>query len=268
MTVLPSQNAKAVPSQTENALSSALPSETVPPASHSQTVQTLLSQTVTPSPTRTVGVSSNTISVFLTCSELEKENPDANDGEHTLYTLNQSPLKTHCQFDDEGFAWTLVMSYMFKNNDAYKNKPLSDSLTRNVRYSDFRLSLHEMNQIKIRSTRWRWTCNFLTGIRKSDYAETTFQNLDPLTYTGGSDCKQFIFVNIRGKECMMCTVRIKQKSNTILFVKSSKTNCSFDASEGAVYGEDSLGRYGESNAEFSCSSSSNSTTDMWFGIKY
>ena len=48
----------------------------------------------------------------------------------------------------------------------------------------------------------------------------------------------------------MCTVRIKQKSDTILFVKSSKTNCSFDASEGAVYGEDSLGRYGESNAEF------------------
>ena len=66
----------------------------------------------------------------------------------------------------------------------------------------------------------------------------------------------------------MCTVRIFQKHDSILYVKSSITKCSFDPSERAVQNEDSFGRYGQSNAEFRCSSSSNSTTDMWFGIKY
>ena len=149
---LQTETVKVSPNQTENALSSVLPSQTVP-LSHSQTVtllpslsvEPLPSQTVTPSPTSTVSVSSSTINLFLTCSELKKQNSDAKDGEYTLYTKSNCPFKTYCQFDDEGFAWTLVMSYMHKYKDVYKDYSLSEGFRRNVRYSDFCLSLGQMN---------------------------------------------------------------------------------------------------------------------------
>ena len=244
-----------------------LPSQTVPSLA-SLTVEPLTSQTITPSPSKTVSVSSSKINFFHTCAELKKEIPDAKDGEHTIYNIGKKPLNTHCQFDDNGFAWTLVMSYMYKNNNIYKGKPLSTKSTRKVGYSDFRLSKGQMNQVKTRSTRWRFTCNFLTGISKRDYAETAFQNLDPLTYTGGPACKQFIFIDVRGKECKMCTAPINQNCDTMLHVSSYSSQCSFKASEGAVGSEDNFGNYNNRNKEFSCSSSLTSSTDLWFGMEY
>ena len=86
------------------------------------------------------------------------------------------------------------------------------------------------------------------------------------TYFYGQ-CFQFEFINIRGHECVNCTVPLWQsKGGWPLHTDTSYASlCEFNANQGALGSEDNFGFYVVVNSQHRCSSSSLSTTQFWLG---
>ena len=145
------------------------------------------------------------------------------------------------------------------------NIPLNEE---SLQWNKYRLSRDKMQHIADHSTHLRFTCNFETdGLVFTDYARAKlegFQIFD-MWY---AECRSYERVNIRGVECHDCTAASYQRDGTMFHIGTYSTeNCQFNATVGAVYREQTFGRYTFRNPLFRCVSARNSTTQIWFGAQ-
>ena len=176
---------------------------------------------------------------------------------------------------ESGFVWTLIQSFSLANNALFKRKPFGADFPVNhedndVNWSSYRLSLLQMESLANHSTHLRATCNFPTeGLQYTDYARTKLKGHEIFGFWNFT-CRMYEYINIRGNECSNCTALTKQlprQAWTINGYRSRSFNCHFDGTPGAMANEHNFGRYYAINSNHSCSSSPNSTTQHWFGVK-
>ena len=172
---------------------------------------------------------------------------------------------------EAGSAWTLVMSFAFKNrlmqqfgaNGQMQNdRPVNEN---SPDWNLYRMTLTQMNHLKSQSTHWRVTCSFPTyKVDYTDYVRAKFTDFDIMTFRDRGSCKKVEYVNVRGHQCAQCTSKWWQYDYTAN-IDSSKTGCQFLATEGSVSSEDNFGYYASYNNKFRCSARPLSTTNWWFG---
>ena len=172
---------------------------------------------------------------------------------------------------EPGSAWTLAMSYAFKNksmeqfgsNGAMQNdQPVNEDSSN---WNLHRMSLTQMNHLKSQSTHWRVTCSFPTHkVDYTDYVRAKFTDFDIMTYRDFGICKKVEYINIRGHQCAQCTSRWWQ-DNYAAHLDSNATGCQFLPTQGAAFSEDNFGLYDYFNKKIRCSAGPLSTTNWWFG---
>ena len=177
---------------------------------------------------------------------------------------------------ESGFVWALIQSFSLANNALFKMKMFSVDFPLNhadndVDWSSYRLPLPQMLSIAYQSSHFRATCNFPTeGLQYTDYARA---KLEVVNIFGIYDsmCLPYEYINIRGNECSNCTAHAKQpfgKAWAMNSYKSDRIGCQFDGRPGAKGDEQNFGRYILINTNHRCSSSPNSTTQHWLGVKH
>ena len=137
---------------------------------------------------------------------------------------------------------------------------------------------HFLVWLRDHSTHWRATCRYNTdGTVYTDYLRASFEDFDIVRVTPTVDlsCQKYELVNIRGNQCKNCTAATWYlKGSYPLHIDSYYSalylNCDFDGRQsGDVVGsEDNFGFYDAVNPKFRCTSSSEATTQFWFGGKW
>ena len=123
------------------------------------------------------------------------------------------------------------------------------------------------------STHWRAICRYDTdGTVYTDYLRASFEDFDIIkdVPTVEDTCSPCEYVNIRGNECVTCTILTGYKKGIYpLHVDTyfSHRSCDFNATMTAIYDEDNFGRYDSGNPKFRCTSKSSDTTQFWIGGK-
>ena len=167
-------------------------------------------------------------------------------------------------------------SYKYSHKDdnnipIYKNDPKHEN---DPSWDNYRLSWTRMNSIREDSNpKWRLTCNFDTdGPVYTDYLRANHKDLPILPDSSSKyhvTCKTVEFINIRGTRCNNCEVLIAHDEHNPLHIDSHYSDrCSnnFPGSEkGHGPGEDNFGLYYCRNKQHRCSSTEESTTQLWFG---
>lgn len=191
-----------------------------------------------------------------------------------------------CDFNSEpGYAWTLIESFSrHHRNDLRINRAFSSSNGVNNLYKDnlslYRQSLFQMlnsyerDRQLISEPMWRATCNFniKTSQRYSspdNYMRGYFNQFNILNYVGQGQCQLVNYINIRGQVCRDCRRAFWARQNAHLHTDSSTTICcnGKQCYTNAVSDEDNFGYYQHYNTAFSCTGSSESTTNWWIGGK-
>ena len=132
-----------------------------------------------------------------------------------------------------------------------------------------------MNATANRSTHVRATCNFNTEeLKYSDYLRAKLTDIDVmrLDFDG---CKKYEFIGVRTYNCTSCTADFLQRDIWHAHIDSyygprkgcQCTRISVGAVKGLT-GEDNFGLYKTVNKNHSCVSSSDSTNQWWFGVRY
>ena len=217
------------------------------------------------------------------CRSFFNSDPTLPSGNYVLYDKTGQSLKAYCDFTiDSGKVWTLVMSYTSGNNSHYQKQPLRNNFPRNeneVNWGDYRLSKTRMATIQNDTTHWRMTCNYNTQsiADKVDYLRVKHVAYYVLShnsalYPDNDRCTSVENLNIRGDFCSNCSVAITQDPNDMLYINNyynEVSSCDWQYPGGyhicGHFGEFNFGFYECVNTYFRCSSSSSSTTQMWFG---
>ncbi|KAK3697110.1 hypothetical protein QZH41_016917 [Actinostola sp. cb2023] len=177
----------------------------------------------------------------------------------------------YCDFTSEpGSAWTLVQS---KSVGAEKNTGLSFSVDNSINESRpnwdaYRLSLNRMEALRAVSTHWRITCNFpIAGVDYRDYVRAKFLDFDMINFKGEGSCMLTEYMDIRGHNCTSCTVPWWQGDRQPSFHtdSSDRYRCNGISIPGSFPNEDNFGWYHITNNNFSCTTDSESTTNIWIG---
>ena len=134
---------------------------------------------------------------------------------------------------------------------------------------------HFLVWLRNHSTHWRATCRYNTdGTVYTEYLRASFEDFDivRVTPTLIGDCQKYELVNIRGIECANCTAKTWYLKGTFpLHIDSTISDgCDFDGTQSVdvVASEDNFGLYYNVNSKFRCTSSSEATTQFWFGSKW
>ena len=174
-------------------------------------------------------------------------------------------------------AWTLVQSFKYTHRMSYIDNPIYQDKPRNqdsLQWEDYRLSRSRMDDIhKDSNSKWRFTCNFdKDGLLHTDYVITTHADIPILSLPNNYEaCGKFEFIDIRGNNCTNCKVLIAQKVNWSFHIDSYHTkekcltNTFPDSFRCDGSGEDNFGFYVCVNPKHRCSSTNESTTQVWFG---
>ena len=191
----------------------------------------------------------------------------------------------YCDFTSQpGYAWTLVESFSRdKNGDSqisksfvYDRSANSDNPRQHWLY--YRMtrsqmsSVHNGDQSVSRRPLWRATCNFLSSSRPfpsspRDVVYSSFSSLNILTSTSDG-CFTLDYVNIHGYTRRSSLYFIEYHPFR-LHIASGATHCNYRLPT-SFPNDHYFGRYGSGSIydyRFSCTSSSSSTTNFWFGAK-
>ena len=197
-------------------------------------------------------------------------------GIFTILDSNDRPYEVYCSFASN-MAWTLVQSFKYSHRGGYRF-PIYEDNPKNQHspsWADYRLSWSRMSSIHEDSNKkWRLTCNFDTdGMVYKDYVIATHANIPLLPPNSEHNrCKRVESIDIRGKgSCVNCNMVVRHKNGLGLHIDSyhSSNDCSTNflgstACSGGQ-GEDNFGFYECVNKQHLCSSSEESTTQLWFG---
>ena len=197
-------------------------------------------------------------------------------GKFKIFDDNDNIYTVYCSFD-ANMTWTVVQSYKYRHKDEnnipfYRNDPKHEN---SPSWDNYRLSWTRMNSIREDSNpKWRLTCNFDTdGPVYRDYLRANHKDLPILPDNSKYDitCKTVEFINIRGTQCNNCDVLIAHQDNIPLHIDSYYSDectngVNFPGSEKCHGpGEDNFGLYYCRNKQHRCSSTEESTTQLWFG---
>ena len=183
-------------------------------------------------------------------------------------------IRVYCDMNsEEGYAWTLVMSFSLKNKamDQIDRKPLGVDAPLNERspnWNLYRMSLSQMTHLKSQSTHWRSTCSFpAPKLDYTDYVRTKLADFDVMAFLGSGIRKKVEFVNIRGHQCAQCTTRWWQGNGFFAHIDSSHSGCDLVPTQGSVSSENNFGYYtdGMIKNKFRCTANPSSTTNWWLG---
>lgn len=216
------------------------------------------------------------------CDKLPKGSPSG------IYTILKAPserVKVYCDLSSEpGFVWTLIESVAYDSaiRSLYLQKPFYVDFPRNEIapiWTDYRLSLSNMQYVDTHSTHWRATCMFDSGgLNYADYlrVKKSSQQLLPQI---SQRCIRYEYISVRNISCSDCT-GFFQHDVYHAFVDSTRgkdmiPRCEWAGTHGAVVkhingafdGEENFGVYEIVNPLHQCSSSNNSTTNYWLGKK-
>ena len=199
---------------------------------------------------------------------------NAVNGKYVVFDNNGNKLNVFCDFlSEKGFAWTLVESFSFQNNNLIntarfsKDKPLNEN---NPNWVKYRLSHAHMKEIAEQSTYFRATCQFpIDGVKYVDYLRGRLSDFN-LLETEIDGCAKYEYVNIRGYQCFNCTALTGQTVIMHMHLDSYwSVNCGLVRAPGAISndgdGEDNFGRYQTMNPDHRCSSNSTAMTQWWLG---
>ena len=213
------------------------------------------------------------------CKEQLQKNKGSKSGVYQLFDpTNMTVYEVFCDaVSEKGFIWTLIESFSLRNNHEFKHKAFYKEYPVNQEaftWSKFRLSWSRMITTAKRSTHVRATCNFNTEeLKYRDYLRAKLNDIDVmrLKFDG---CKKYEFISIRGYNCSNCTAQFVQTNNWHTHTDSfwgPKKGCQFTSqSTGAVKsrrGEDNFGWYQTVNPVHRCTSSDDSTTQWWLGVR-
>ncbi|XP_046843086.1 uncharacterized protein LOC124437112 [Xenia sp. Carnegie-2017] len=223
---------------------------------------------------KTMELHSSTRVIAQSCLDYLKKGYKS-DGFYKIRDFNANRIITvYCDLTSEpGSAWTLVMSFAFKNRqvEQFKKKGLQQDAPVNENspnWEIYRMSHYQMNYLKSQSTHWRATCSYPKNkVDYRDYVRAKFSDFDVMTFAGYGICKKVELVNIRGHQCAKCTSKWYQVLNTYMaHIDSPSSGCKFDARTGSFGSEDNFGYYSHVNKKFRCTASRLSTTNWWFGV--
>lgn len=217
----------------------------------------------------------------------------AKNGFYELADDNGRTFRVLCDFSlENGWAWTLVESFSLGNNrQAFEKNPFIGSQVqgslakevnpRSVNSYAFRLDSAALTSIAHNSTHWRSTCNLLIldndtlAIRDVnqvyvDYVRSTFIDLNPVTFGSSDDtCRRVEVAYIGCDNCTDCKLQWQQTKGEHLRMIGSSISCDTDYSQRSplphISAGEYWGRYSTNPNNFSCSLSSGSTTQFWFG---
>ena len=196
----------------------------------------------------------------------------------TIWPSDYDHVRGLCDaVSEKGFIWTLIESFSLRNNHEFEDKAFYKDYPKNQEaftWGKFRLSLPRMTATANRSTHLRATCNFNTEeLKYRDYLRAKLNDIDVmrLNFDG---CKEYEFISIRGYNCSNCTAHFVQRDHWHAHTDSvwgPKIGCQFTSqSTGAVKspsGEDNFGWYQTVNRVHRCTSSDDSTTQWWLGVR-
>lgn len=192
-----------------------------------------------------------------------------------MIDAKNNPFDVFCDFDgSSNMTWTLIQSYSLENRNIFKSLPLykdSPQNQSNPSWLQYRLSKSQMQFIQQDSSKWRVTCAYEpNNVSYTDYVRGLNSKVDILTFDGSGICVDLEYINIRGQDCSSCTAAMWQTQNAIVhFDTVNGINCYFKPT-GSIScslcgGEDNFGFYCCGNPKHRCSSSTQATTQTWFG---
>ena len=206
------------------------------------------------------------------CQSLKIFRPGSHSGVYELVISDNKTVQSYCDFTSEaGKAWTLIESFSLSNKDIYKNKPFYHDFPRNENnftWDDFRVSYQALVNIRNNSTHWRVTCTFPSGLSYADYARSSLNETDLLTFVNQDKCKRYEYVSVRGINCTDCKGMLVQRDSQHMHTDSSwsgRNGCQWNPGAGAISGEDNFGFYAVTNPKHRCTVNSSSTTQWWLG---
>ncbi|EDO27595.1 predicted protein [Nematostella vectensis] len=212
--------------------------------------------------------------LFKQCSDHFKYGVTQN-GLYYLQDTHHNWYPVYCDFTSEaGKAWTLVLSFSYANHamPEFFSIPFLDdgSLSEDSpNWEAYRLSKPRMEWLQQVSTHWRVTCDFeVKTIDYRDYLRARMSEMDLLTFYGSPKCGKVEYINVMGHNCTECTALFVQSSSAIFHHDSTKSfSCTFPPTAGSVSSQDNFGLYEYANSNFRCSSTSQATTNYWFGAE-
>jgi hypothetical protein len=188
-------------------------------------------------------------------------------GLYPIQPANGDQKHVFCDTDSEpGMVWTLIESFAFAIKDKFALMSFSKDFPSNdgkFNWTDYRLPLSVMQQIRSQATHWRATCNYDSdGLVKRDYIRGLLSDTDILTYVGGHKCARVEYVNVRGMSCDDCTSHLRQNRNIHAFIDSytgSLLGCGSNTVQGSVSAGgnycENFGFYKLSNPAHRCTAS-------------
>ena len=193
-------------------------------------------------------------------------------GYYTIIDGADNPYQVFCNFV-RSYAWTLIQSYSLENKDKFDkpfivDHPLNEN---NSSWVEYRLSKIRMEYIShaVTSTRWRITCNYNTEKLKGSDLVRARVDQAPVFINAGKRCFTFEYISIRGYGCNNCQAFMANDGIQPLYfdLKRSEQDCGLNIPNIKVCNntetETSFGYYRCINPIHRCSSSPNSTTQMW-----
>jgi len=206
------------------------------------------------------------------CLDILKGGVHSN-GYYQIAGVNGETWNVYCDFESErGSAWTLVMSWSLANTGApaFRFKSFAENAPVNEQtpnWAIYRMSTHQMNFLKKKSTHWRATCSFdQIDFDYRDYMRANFIDFDITTFEGGPKCKKVEYINVRGHVGHQTAAFFQSKNGHFLHHDSSvDAHCLFNARAGSKRSEDNFGYYYYRNDAFRCTASPTATTQYWFG---
>ena len=147
------------------------------------------------------------------------------------YDTNNSDnerFSVYCDLQSEpDFVWTLIQSLSLSKRNAFNYAEFGKNFEIDIRegevnWSEFRLSLSQMQSLAIYSTHLRATCNFPTdGLQYTDYARAKLAGHN--IFGTWDTCQMYEYVNIRGNSCSNCTALTKQQENVSWHIRSYRS---------------------------------------------
>ena len=169
---------------------------------------------------------------------------------------------------DPGFVWTLIMSYTmankqvkkFREDPMYRDAPANE-YTPN--WSNYRMSLNQMKNLRNQTTHWRATCSFPQYINDihTDYVRAVFTDFDLMGKFEG-ECKKASYINVKKKSCSECSAMWWQSDVYAPHIwEDLRHSCYIKLTRQKGY----FGYYDDYNTTFRCTATAESTTNYWFG---
>ena len=171
---------------------------------------------------------------------------------------------------EPGSVWTLVMSFTrankerepFRFSGMYEDAPANKY---SPNWSNYRMSLNQMTDLKNKTTHWRATCSFPTyrfDIH-TDYVRAVFTDFDLMGKFSG-ECKKANYISVMKQSCSECTSNWWQSNSHTPHIYAGVNNSPCDVKSDKsdkVY----FGAYYRYSTAFRCTATSDSTTNYWFG---